>query len=224
MRQSRIIVRATYAEDFSQITKLSRQIYPNDTPWKEEELASHLELFPQGQFVAVESKTGEIVGMSASLIILWDDYDINENWNEFTDGGMFTNHDPENGRTLYGAEVMVAPNKQRRGIGKKIYAARRELVEKLGLLRIRAGARLRYYHRFQDQISADAYVRKVIKKEIGDPTLSFQLREGFKVIAVVSDYLPNDAESLGKAAIIEWINKKVATRADYALRRNFSIK
>ncbi len=223
MKKSEIIVRRTEKEDFPQIIKLSRKIYPNDDPWKEKELASHLEVFPEGQFVAVETGTSEIVGMSASLIISWEDYHIEESWHDFTNGGMFTNHDPHNGRTLYGAEVMVAPDRQRRGIGKKIYTARRELVEQLDLLRIRAGARLRNYHRFAAQMSAEAYVRNVIRKEIGDPTLSFQLRQNFKVIAVVSNYLSNDAESLGKAAIIEWINKKVATREDYTRRRTFSI-
>ncbi len=148
---------------------------------------------------------------------------MEESWNDFTDGGKFTNHDPENGRTLYGAEVMVATDRRGKGIGKKIYQARRELVQKLGLLRIRAGARLRNYHRYAAEFSAEEYVRKVIKGEIGDPTLSFQLRQNFKVIAVVSGYLENDAESLGKAAIIEWINKKVAKREDYAKRRAFLI-
>ncbi len=223
MKNSEIIVRQTQPGDFSEIIKLCAKIYPNDVPWREKELASHLKIFPEGQIVAVETSTGEIVGMSASLVILWDDYRIEESWHDFTDGGKFTNHDAKNGRTLYGAEVMVAPDRRGKGIGKKIYSARRELVEKLGLLRIRAGARLRNYHRCAERMSPEEYVRKVIEKEIGDPTLSFQLRQNFKVIAVVSGYLPNDAESLGKAAIIEWINKKVAARQDYDRQRTFLI-
>lgn len=117
---------------------------------------------------------------------------------------MFTNHDAENGRTLYGAEVMVSPKMRRAGIGKKLYAARRKLVENLDLLRIRAGARLRNYHRYADKYSAKEYVKKIVNGEIKDPTLSFQLKQGFEILAVVSDYLENDRESLGKAAIIEW--------------------
>ena len=224
MKKSEITVRQTRKEDFSEIIKLCKKIYPKDVPWTESELASHLEIFPEGQLVAVETAKNEIVGMSASLIILWDEYEMQENWNEFTDGGKFTNHDAENGRTLYGAEVMVAPDKRGKGIGKEIYRARRDLVENLGLLRIRAGARLRNYHCYASEFSAEEYVRKVINGEIGDPTLSFQLRQNFKVIAVVSGYLENDAESLGKAAIIEWINRKVARREDYAKRREFLIK
>lgn len=207
-----IITRHTQTEDIPQIIELSREIYHEKSAWTQRELTSHLEIFPEGQFVAVENESGKIVGMAASLIILWDDYDIGENWEDFTDKGMFTNHDAENGRTLYGAEVMVSPGKRRLGIGKKIYNARRELVEELGLLRIRAGARLRNYHRYADKYSAKQYVEKIVAGEIKDPTLSFQLRQGFKILAVVSDYLEHDRESLGKAAIIEWRREEEVKR------------
>ena len=79
--------------------------------------------------------------MTASLIILWDDYDMTASWRDFTGAGMFTNHDHARGRTLYGAEAMVAPSMQGGGIGKKLYAARRELVERLWILSARTDAR-----------------------------------------------------------------------------------
>jgi GNAT superfamily N-acetyltransferase len=203
-----VFIRQTQKKDIPQIIELSRVIYQEKSAWTEKELNSHLEVFPEGQFVAAEKETGKIVGMAASLIVLWDDYDIRENWEDFTANGMFTNHDAENGRTLYGAEVMVSQGKRRAGIGKKLYATRRKLVEELDLLRIRAGARLRNYHRYADKIPPEAYVAKILKGEIKDPTLSFQIKQGFRIIAVVDDYLDHDRESLGKAAIIEWLNQK----------------
>jgi ribosomal protein S18 acetylase RimI-like enzyme len=213
-----IIVRNTRPEDFAGIIAMTRQVYPDSPPWAEKQLASHLEVFPEGQFVAVEADTQQIVGMAASLIILWDDYEMTANWRDFTQSGLFTNHDPARGRTLYGAEVMTIPSKQGLGIGKKLYRARRKLVEKRGLLRIRAGARLRLYHQYAAQMSAEEYVIKVINGELGDPTLSFQLKQGFHVLAVISNYLRHDPESLGYAAIIEWLNLRVATPEDYAGR------
>jgi GNAT superfamily N-acetyltransferase len=215
---SAIIVRHTRPEDFAGIIEMTRQVYPDSIPWSETQLASHLNVFPEGQFVAVESDTQRVVGMAASLIILWDDYDLTASWRDFTDTGMFTNHDPSRGRTLYGAEVMAAPDRRRLGIGKKLYAARRELVERLGLLRIRAGARLRGYHKYAAQLSAEDYVIKVIRGELRDPTLSFQLKQGFHVLAVVSGYLRHDPQSLGYAAVIEWLNERVAKPEDYAGR------
>jgi GNAT superfamily N-acetyltransferase len=161
-------------------------------------------VFPEGQFVATDGD--RIVGMAASLIVLWDDYDFEASWRDFTAAGMFTNHDPDRGRTLYGAEVMVDPSRQGSGIGGRIYQARRELTVRLGLRRIRAGARLRGYHRVSTEMTAEEYVARIERGEMRDPTLSFQLRHGFRVIAVVSGYLGHDPESLGYAAVIEWLN------------------
>jgi GNAT superfamily N-acetyltransferase len=174
-------------------------------------------VFPDGQHVAVEPGTGALLGMAASLIVLWDDYEIDTNWRDMTDHGMFTNHDPQ-GHTLYGAEIMVDPDARRRGVGQAIYAARRDLALRLGLRRIRAGARLRGYRRYHDSLTPEAYVRAVVNGSIADPTLTFQLKQRFKVIAVVSGYLQHDPESLGYAAVIEWINHHVAKRRDYAGR------
>jgi GNAT superfamily N-acetyltransferase len=163
-------------------------------------------VFPEGQLVAVDAATERIVGMAASLVVLWDDYAIEGSWRDFTDAGMFTNHDPLRGHTLYGAEVMVDPVCQGRGVGTLLYGARRDLARRLGLWRIRAGARLREYHRHAAALSAEEYVARVVRGELGDATLSFQLRRGFRVIAVIPHYLRHDPESLGYAAVIEWLN------------------
>lgn len=204
-----INVRNTVPRDFESIINLCKAVYPDSVPWRTEQLASHLKMFAEGQFVAVDAATGDVVGAAFSLVIRWDDYDFTGTWRDYTDGGMFTNHDPEHGRTLYGAEIMVHPKIQSAGIGSKLYRARRELVERLGLLRIRAAARLRGYHRFSAELTAQEYVNRVVNGVIRDPTLSFQLKHGFVVLGVVGGYLQNDPESLGYAAVIEWLNPGV---------------
>lgn len=207
-------VRTTRPDDFPGIIELSQRVYPESLPWSERALRSHLDVFAQGQLVAVEPDTQHVVGMAASLIVRWDDYDIDTSWREITAGGMFTNHDPE-GRTLYGAEIMVRPDLQGHGIGKKIYKARRELARTLRMRRIRAGARLRGYHRHAAEMDAETYVMKVVRGELTDPTLTFQLRQHFRVVAVIKGYLRFDPASLGYAAVIEWINHDVAKKRDY---------
>jgi GNAT superfamily N-acetyltransferase len=203
-----VSIRSTRRGDFEGLIALTRRVYPQTPPWTVEQLSSHLAVFPEGQFVAVDGD--RLIGMASSLIVLWDDYEVMTNWRDFTDGGMFTNHDPEHGRTLYAAEVMVDPDYQGKGIGSLLYEARRNLVIQLGLRRIRAGARLRGYHRVAASMSAEDYVARVVRGELRDPTLSFQLRRGFRVIAVVSGYLRHDPESLGFAALIEWENPAAA--------------
>jgi ribosomal protein S18 acetylase RimI-like enzyme len=214
---SPIVVRPMRLGDFEAIEQLSRIVYPSDVPWTADYLQATHEAFPEGQLVAVDEATGRVVGMAASLIVSWDDYGHMDSYQDFTGGGYFTNHDPS-GRTLYGAEVMVDPAFRRRRVGSKLYAARRALVERLGLLRIRAGARLPGYHRHADRMSAEEYVTRVVRGELTDPTLSFQLRHGFEVIDIVSDYFLRDPKSRGYAALIEWINEKVAAPQDVAGR------
>lgn len=213
-----VIVRPTRPEDFPGIIELCGLVYPASPPWTAEHLASHLRVFPDGQFVAL-APDGRVVGMAASLIVRWDDYNMNTTWREITAEGTFRNHDPS-GRTLYGAEVMVHPHSQGRGIGRRLYQARRDFVRRRRLLRIRAGARLRGYHLHANRMTAEEYVIAVVRGELKDPTLTFQLRQRFRVLAVVPNYLRHDPASLGYAAIIEWINHDVARPSDYAARDN----
>lgn len=63
-------------------------------------------------------------------------------------------------------------------------------------------------------MSAEEYVMRVVRGLLKGPTLSFQLREGFRVLEVIPDYLRHDPESLGYAALIEWLNPDVARPED----------
>lgn len=200
-----VCVANTRREHFEQIARISREVYPNDAPWAPAHLQSHLEVFPEGQFVALDKVSGVVLGMAASLIVMWDDYDHLDSYNDFTDAGYFRNHDPQ-GRTLYGAEVMVDPGQRRRGIGSLLYDAREALAKSKELIRIRAGARLPGYAAHAAQMDVETYVRRVIRGDVDDPTLSFQLHRGFHVLAVVPRYFQHDPRSKGYAVLIEWLN------------------
>ncbi len=211
-----IQIRNTQDGDFAGIREMATLIYPNVKPWTEEQLAGHLERFPQGQFVAVDRRSGLIVGMCSGLIIDWDHYEADMDWSRFTDGGLYTNHNPVTGSTLYGADVMVRPGMQGHGIGKRLYQAGRfGLARQLGLRRILAGSRLRGYHRYKDQMTPQEYTEAVVQGRFNDPTLSFQLSQGFHVLEVVGHYFEGDPESGGWAAVIEWLNDEVARPQDY---------
>lgn len=105
---------------------------------------------------------------------------------------------------------MVHPALRRQGIAKRLYDARKDLAMHLGLTRIRAAGRLRGYHRYAARMSVEDYVRAVVRGTLSDPTLSFQIAQGFHVLGVVKHYLGSDRESLGHAAAIEWLNPRIA--------------
>lgn len=199
----KVTVRHTRDSDISSIISLQQRVYPQIPPWHEAVLRHQLEVFPQGQIVA--ELNGELVGAASSLIVMWDEWQVEHTWQEITARGSFNTHNPM-GRTLYGAEVFVHPHKRGAGIGRALYQARRQVCRKMNLQRIIACGRLPGYHRYAAQMSAQLYAQKVVWGDIRDPVLSFQLHHGFHFCSAVGGYIPEDLDSLGYAALIVWLN------------------
>jgi predicted amidohydrolase/GNAT superfamily N-acetyltransferase len=200
-------VREATRGDIAELVALNRLAYPDlaseGVIWDEEQLLSHIRVFPQGQMVALSE--GRIVGAVSSLIVdLGPDPLRLHTFEGITDGGFFTNHDPT-ADTLYGADVYVHPDLQGEGVGSALYAARRKLCQRLNLRRIVAGGRLFNYRQYADLYSPDEYAERVVAGEIRDQVLSFQLHEGFELRGILPNYL-DDEVSLNHAAFLEWLN------------------
>ena len=90
----------------------------------------HLELFPDGQFVALDGD--KVVGATTTLRLHFDFDHINHTFADIIQGGWLTSHEPD-GDWLYGADVGVQPGYRGRGIATALYAARQEAVWRLGL-------------------------------------------------------------------------------------------
>jgi GNAT superfamily N-acetyltransferase len=203
------IVRNTISEDISKIVDLQKESFPYlaryGNIWRPEELESHIRIFPQGQFVVVEPD-GTVVGSASSLIVAPNPKYAEHTWIEITANGIFTNHNP-NGDSLYGADISTHPKFRHEGIGKMLYDARKELTIRLNLPRMIGGGRLFNYCEYADKMSALEYAQRVIKGELRDPVLSFELDNGFKFIKILPNYL-NDIRSLNYASFIEWLNPR----------------
>ncbi len=211
-------IRHTEPRDVPGIVALCQRVYPDTPPWRPDQLHSHLQVFPEGQFVAVEGVEQRVVGMAACCIVNWDHYHLLDSWETFTADGMFTNHDPIQGRTLYGAEIIVDPELQGHGIGSRLWGTHQSLAEHWGLRRIRGGGRLRDYHTYAHQLTAADYVLQVVQGLLWDRTLSVWLHEACHVLAVVPHYLSGDPETLGYAAVTEWLNPEVVQPEHYTGR------
>src|SRR5687768_713878 len=198
-----IHLRNTEARDFDRIIAMQQACFPGMKPWRKEQLASHLELFPEGQFVV--EVNGKVVGSASSLILDFDAYEENHSFKDISGEGLIRNHDPD-GKDLYGIEVMVDPEYRSMKIGARLYAARKELCRRLRLKRILIAGRMPGYRDVQDRYTPSEYVEAIMRNEVDDPVLWFQMRNGFVPQHVLRNYLPNDRESLGHAVLMEWSN------------------
>jgi predicted amidohydrolase/ribosomal protein S18 acetylase RimI-like enzyme len=201
--EKKIIIRNIEREDFDNIIALQNICFPNMSPWKLDQLESHVRTFPDGQ-MCVELD-GDIIGSCSSLIVNFDDYLEQHTYSEITDKGYIRNHNPRGGN-LYGMEVMVHPDFRRMKIGRRLYEARKRLAEQRNLKSIIVGGRIPGYHNYSEKLSPRAYAEEVLQQNIYDPVLTFQMMNGFTLKRIITNYLSDDVDSENFAALLEWNN------------------
>lgn len=196
----------TRAEHVPALAALQRVVFPtlsDDELLTEEKYLKHLEIFPEGQFVAlVDGDEGEIVVGSASAFRTNFDFDdIQHTFLDAVADGWLTNHDP-NGEWLYGVDMSVHPDYRGRRIGRRLYEARQQLVFELNLRGEIAGAMLPGYHYHHRRLRSVAqYILRVKQGHLYDPTLSMQLKNGFRVRGILYNHI-TDPRSNNTATLI----------------------
>lgn len=207
---NRITIRNIHKDDIPKIIALQRKSFSDMATygmiWPYSFLENHLRVFPEGQLCAELDKEKIVVASASSLIISLKPAYREHAWHEVTGYGMFNNHD-YTGDSLYGADISTHPKFQRQGIGTMLYEARKDLVKKFYLKRMIVGGRLYNYYKYANKMTALEYVQNVISGEFSDPVLSFQLKNGFRFIKILPDYL-YDKRSLNYATFLEWVNPK----------------
>ena len=184
--KTRITTRRWRREDIPEIIACSRATYHDYSEeyiYTERQYEMQLSAFPQGQFVAVLGE--KIIGYATSMIVNIDDefwYDVDE----LTGAGTFSTHN-QDGDTLYGADIAVHPDYQRRGVAMLLYKRRRSLLKKYNLRRMIAYGRIPGYKNYAGKMTAEQYVEKVMNGELRDPALNTHLKAGFQVEKVQLD-------------------------------------
>lgn len=195
---------------FEALEALQRIAYPTlgeQELMRVEHFASQYRIFPEGQFVAVsrdESGREVVVGQGSGFFIDFDFAHPGHTFRDIIAEGYFTLHDP-NGAYYYGADISVHPDYRGRGIGTLLYNARKALVRRYNRRGIVAGGLIPGFARYKHRMSAAEYVERVVSGELSDPTLTFQLRNGFVVRGVLENYL-EDRASDNWSTLIEWPN------------------
>jgi len=163
----------------------------------------HIELFPEGQHAALTDDE-QVIACSTDFITTIDLEHIEHRYIEIVDNNWLGNHNPK-GDWLYGADIGVHPDYRGQGVSKLMYHARHGLVKKLNLKGHVAGGMLSGYGKYKSKMSVEAYVEKLKTKELFDPTVSVQLKRGFKIHGIIQNYIEDEASG-NKAAFIIWKN------------------
>ena len=164
---------------------------------------AHIARFPAGQ-LAVVTAAGRPVACSTDFQTTFDFAHIEHRYIDVVDRNWLGRHDPD-GDWLYGADIGVLPEYRRQGLARRLYEARHALVRRLNLRGHVAGGLLRGYGAWKDRLGVDEYVAEVVAGRVVDPTLTVQLRCGFRVHGIIQRYV-TDAACDDKAALIVWRN------------------
>lgn len=212
---SPITVRRATFRDISGILALKSRLTGLSLPWGERELFSQISFFPEGQFVAETTRDKKIVGTLGTLVIFRLDYSLLAKWRDLTANGTFRNHDREHGKTLFRSHLVIDPAFDGTPVMRDLLCQNElKIAEQLGMERIRTGLRFKDYYLFH-HLGPGEYFRQVEQGIIGDSWINQTLDRGFKALALVGQYYPQDWRSDGNAVIAQLdLHSRESRRAD----------
>lgn len=192
-------------EDYTQLKQAMMEAYSDiqGMHWSEKSIDTLLKTFPEGQFCILVNQ--KVVAVALAIIVDYKKYGDNHTYKTITGNYSFKTHDPR-GDVLYGIDVFVHPDFRGMRLAKRLYEVRKDLCENLNLKSIMAGGRIPNYAKYAPDVTPREYIEKVKRKEIYDPTLSFQLGNDFYVKKVLKNYLEGDSSSMEYATLLEWRN------------------
>ena len=168
----------------------------------EADIEAYARTFPEGFYVALDGET--VVGQGAGIFLDFDFDSPQHSIAEITGEHQCGNHDPD-ADWYYGTDIVVHPDYRRRGIGKRLYELRKDVVRSNNKRGIIAGGYMRGFHKHKHEMSAQEYIDKVSAREIYDPTLTFQMDNGFRLETALENYLADEGTD-NWAALIVWDN------------------
>lgn len=197
-----IQIRHTLPQHAAALEQLQHIVFPNladDELLKEEHYLKHLQIFPEGQLVALDGV--KVIGATTTMRYDFDvEFPVHHTFAETVAGGWLTKHQPD-GEWLYGIDVSVHPDYRGRGIAKAFYTIRNAIAREQGCKGQLTVGMLNGYYQYKDEMSIDEYYLKVKDHEIFDPTVSVQEKIGFEITGLMKDYL-NDPTCGNAGAII----------------------
>lgn len=203
----------TRPEHMAALDKLQRIVFPtldDSELYTAAKYRRHIELFPEGQFVALAHIPGQaepvVIGATSTFLTNFDFDHIQHTFLEATAGGWLDNHDPD-GEWMYGADVSVHPDYRGLRVGRRLYDARRNMARRLNLRGEIAGGLIPHYEKHQHRLSIAQYILQVYQGRLHDPTLSMQIKNGFVPRGIIYDHI-SDPRSRNAATLIVRENRQ----------------
>jgi GNAT superfamily N-acetyltransferase len=188
-----------------QLARIELACFPTANPddlLSKEDIEAYADVFPDGYFVAIVE--GRPVGMGAGIYLDFDFDHPQHTIASITGDHQCGNHDPD-GEWYYGTDITVLPEFRGRGLGRVLYEKRKALVQRDRKHGIIAGGSLPGFFDHKAAMGIQEYVGKVVAGELTDPTLTFQISNGFEVRGLLENYIEDEADD-GWAALIVWEN------------------
>lgn len=190
---------------------LELQAFPTADPedlYDEAELLHLADEFPEGSVIGFDGdERTEPVAVGLGVRTHFDFDHPQHNLKTFFDDAPTECGDDPEAPWYYGTDIVVRPDYRRRGIGRELYDLRKQICVDLNLAGIVAGGVIPGFADHKHEMTADDYIAKVVAGELYDPTLTFQLENGFEAQCALADYL-SDPEVDSYASLIVWHNPK----------------
>jgi GNAT superfamily N-acetyltransferase len=201
-----VVVTTTQPQHAEQLEELQQIVFPTlakDSLMRQGHYLNHIRIFPEGQFVAVINE--KVIGMTTAIR-----YHLHLNdrhtFNDVFDNGFLNTHEPQ-GDWLYGMDIGTHPDYRGMGIAKFLYDARQETVFKLGLKGQYTYGMLSGYGALKNKMKAEDYYQQVVDGKMKDPTVSRQMKNGFKPYGLVPAYV-EDPVCDGNCALLIRVNEE----------------
>lgn len=183
-----VVIMTTQPEHAAQLEELQKLVFPTlakESLLRKEHYINHIKIFQEGQFVAI--KDGKVIGMTTSIRY---GLDVNDKhtFNDVLDNGFLNTHQP-GGDWLYGMDIGTHPDYRGLGIAKFLYDARQETVLKLGLKGQYTYGMLSGYGEAKKSMNVKEYYQRLLDGRLKDPTVSRQIKNGFKPHSLMPDYV-----------------------------------